>query len=63
MESDHSYKNLDPSKAQGPDGLPAKFLKETSEHIAPILTQIFNASLYQGQLPTDLKRAFVVPVF
>jgi len=52
--------NLDPSKAQGPDVISARFLKETSEDIAPILTLIFNAYLYQGKLPTD---AFVVPVF
>jgi len=48
-------KILDPSKAQGPDGISARFLKETSEDIAPILTLIFNASLYQGKLPTDWK--------
>jgi len=35
--------NLDPSNAQGPDGISARFLKET---IAPILTLLFNASLY-----------------
>ena len=30
--------NLDPHKAQGPDGIPARFLKETSIHIVPTLT-------------------------
>ena len=55
--------NLDSHKAQGPDGIPARFLKETSNHIAPALTLIFNASIQQGKLPTDWKKAFVVPVF
>ena len=48
--------NLDPHKAQGPDGIQAKFLKETSNYIWPMLTLIFNASLQQG-------KPYVVPVF
>ena len=55
--------NLDSHKAQDSDGIPARFLKETSNHIAPVLTLIFNASIQQGKLPTDWKKAFVVPVF
>ena len=55
--------NLDSHKAQGPDGIPARFRKETSYHIAPELTLIFSAFIQQGKLPTDWKKAFVVPVF
>jgi len=29
--------NLDPHKVQGPDGIPPRFLQETSESIAPVL--------------------------
>ena len=43
--------NIDPSKAHGPDNLPARFLKEVSCEIAPTLTLIFQASLDQGTLP------------
>ena len=52
---------LDPSKACGPDGIPTKLLKETSFTISPMLTLIFNASLVQGKLPSDWKKAFVTP--
>ena len=37
---------LDPHKASGPDGMPSKFLKETSVSIAPSLTLIYQASLH-----------------
>ena len=46
---------LDPHKASGPDGIPSKFLKETSVNIAPSLTLIYQASLHQGELPSDWK--------
>lgn len=55
--------NLDPNKAQGPDGISPRFLKETSESIAPVLALIFNASFQQGKLPSDWKNAYVVPAF
>ena len=54
---------LDPFKAPGPDGIPSKLLKETSANIAPLLTLIYRASLKQGKLPNDWKRAFVAPIF
>ena len=41
--------NLDPHKAPGPDGIPPRFLKETSSSIAPVLTLIYKASLNQGK--------------
>ena len=55
--------NLDPHKAPSPDGIPPRLLKETSNSIAPVLTLIYKASLKQGKLPSDWKRAFVVPIF
>jgi len=42
-------------KAHGPDGIPARLLKETAYNMAPILTLIFKASLYQHHLPSDWK--------
>ena len=54
---------LDPHKASGPDGIPSKFLKETSVSIAPSLTLIYQASLHQGELPSDWKMAYVTPVY
>ena len=55
--------NLDPHKAPGPDGIPARFLKETCNSIAPALVLMYKASLKQGKLPRDWKRAYVVPIF
>ena len=54
---------LDPHKASGPDGIPSKFLKETSVSIAPSLTLIYQASLHQGELPSDWKMTYVTPVY
>jgi len=54
---------LDPHKASGPDGIPSKFLRETSVSIAPALTLIYQASLHQGELPSDWKKAYVTPVY
>jgi hypothetical protein len=56
-------KNLKPHKATGPDGIPARLLKEIAEEIAPAITLLFQASLDQGTLPCSWKKALVVPVF
>ena len=37
-------KELKPNKAQGPDNIPARILKEMASKIAPILTIIFQKS-------------------
>lgn len=37
--------NLDTSKASGPDGLPARLLKECNQQIAPSICCLFNLSL------------------
>jgi len=44
---------LDPNKACGPDGIPAKLLKETSTFFSPELALLFCASLKQKELPGD----------
>ena len=55
--------NLNPKKANGPDQLPIRILKETANEIVPILHVIFMASLQQGAVPKDWQSANVVPVF
>jgi hypothetical protein len=55
--------HLKPKKATGPDDLPAKFLKEFSIEISPLISFIFQASLDQGQIPSGWKQARVAPVF
>ena len=55
--------HLQPNKATGPDDIPAKFLKEVNIEISPLISFIFQASLDQGQIPSDWKQARVAPVF
>ena len=56
-------KNLNPHKATGPDGIPARLLKEIAEDIAPAITLLYQASLDQGTVPSTWKKALVVPIF
>ena len=53
--------NLKPNKASGPDNIPAKFLKENAEELAPALTSLFQASLHQSKIPDDWRQARVAP--
>ena len=54
--------DLSPSKATGPDGIPAYLLKRCSVVIAPSLTALFELSLQQGVFPSEWKAANVVPI-
>jgi hypothetical protein len=56
-------KNLNASKASGPDNMPNKILKTCAESIAPALTTIFTCSLETGQLPGDWLSANISAVF
>ena len=50
-------------KACGPDGIPSRLLKETANCAASMLTLIYSASLKQGKVPDNWKKALVIPVF
>ena len=52
---------LDPSKANGPDGISAQMLKGTAHSIASSLTKLFNISIHQGRFPECWKTSSVVP--
>ena len=56
-------RDLNPSKASGPDNIPNKILKECSVELAPLLAALFNQSLTSGELPDDWTTANVTPVF
>ena len=51
---------LDPSKSSGPDRIPPMLLKMLATEIS---FQLFSASLLQGNVPSDWKRALVSPLF
>ena len=56
-------KGLDPSKASGPDGVSTRILKECSDEIADALLLVFTASLKQGKIPDDWRRATITPLY
>ena len=56
-------KNTKPNKAAGPDQIPAKFIKETGDQLAPALTLLFNASMHQSRIPDDWRHANVSPQY
>ena len=56
-------KEINPYKATGPDCIPAKVLKEMAEELSPSLALIFSASLQQGKIPQDWRKALITPLF
>ena len=54
---------LNPSKAPGPDQIPARILKTLSRSLAPSLTEIFRQSVSTGELPSDWTMAWITPIF
>ncbi len=55
--------NLKPSKAAGPDQIPARLLKTFAAPLAPVLAQLFQQSLREGVVPDDWRVANVAPIF
>ena len=62
QEVEYYLRNLDVTKASGPDGIPARLLKECSFTIAPNLCELFNLSLRIGRRPAEWKAANITPV-
>ena len=56
-------KNVNPSKAMGPDGIPNTVLKTCAEELAPSISAIFQKSIDTGTLPEDWLSANIAPVF
>ena len=55
--------DINPYKSTGPDAIPGRLLKSLSDEVADILTMIFQASVDQGKIPQDWKKAFISPIF
>ena len=53
---------LNPNKAQGPDQVPPRVLKEVSKQLATPLSILFNKSLESGSIPEDWKSAGVTVI-
>jgi len=56
-------RNLQSHKATGPDGILTHLLKITADEVPGALQLIFQASLTQGSVSSDWKKAHIVPVF
>ena len=58
-------KGIKPFKATGPDSIPAftSILKAAADQLAPILARMYQTSLDTGQVPSDWRDAWIVPVF
>ena len=55
--------NLDCKKANGPDDIPTRLIKDTASEIAEVVYFLFNQSYNLSQLPTEWCKANVVPIF
>ena len=54
---------LNPSKAAGPDEIPAPILKTLAIELAPVVTSIFSQSLDTREVPKGWSMAWITPVF
>ena len=54
--------NLDCKKANGPDNIPTRLIKDTASEIADIVSFLFNQSYSLSQLPADWCKANIVPI-
>jgi hypothetical protein len=61
-EVQKELKNLNPNKAQGPDGLSTRLLKECAVELAEPIKNLINQSISTEKLPMEWKTANVVPI-
>ena len=54
--------SLEIGKASGPDGIPARFLKDFADELSPVLCHLFRLILKTETYPTSWKHPFVQPV-
>ena len=53
---------LNPTKTEGPDGLPAWLLKDNADFLAEPIAEIINSSFRESRLKPSWKEADIVPV-
>ena len=56
-------KSLNEHKAEGVDGIPARLVKLSATHIAPVLTHIVNLCIKTNTVPINMKCAKVLPIY
>ena len=60
---EEKLKALNASKAQGPDGIPARIYKELSKELSLPLAILFNKSIESNTLPDEWRKANVTAIF
>ena len=58
-----AIKTISPNSSGGPDEFSAILLKQCSKSLAYHLQMLYKASLKTGDIPTDLKRAIITPIY
>ena len=56
-------RNINPSKASGPDNIPNRILKQCAKQLAPSLAIIFQSSIDTGVLPKDWLNANISSIY
>ena len=54
--------SINTTKAVGPDNIPNKLLKHFAVELAPVIQDIYNQSLKDGNIPLPLKSSIVIPI-
>ncbi|XP_073669588.1 uncharacterized protein [Paramisgurnus dabryanus] len=57
-----SFRSVNTRKAEGPDAIPGRVLKECAYQLADVFADIFNMSLATSTVPTCFKTATIIPV-
>jgi hypothetical protein len=55
-------REIDPTKACGPDAFPSLVLKECASELAPSACKLFSKSISSGTFPQQWKEAVIVPI-
>ncbi|XP_072164245.1 uncharacterized protein [Diadema setosum] len=56
-------KQLNTTKASGPDGIPGRMLHDYAEELSPIITHLFQQSYETDEIPQDWKKARVTSIY
>ena len=56
-------RNLNASKAMGPDGIHLRVLKELAPEISEVMAHFFQQSINSGTIPNEWKNANICPLF
>lgn len=55
--------NICANKANGLDGIPARFIQDSASIVTMPIAHLINLSMITGVVPDDMKSAYVVPYF